>query len=69
MGQEPVLFARSVAENIAYGLDKCTIVEVSEQWDPTESQGSMTLFGHLAITHKSLWQYISYFVVDLCPLF
>jgi ABC-type multidrug transport system fused ATPase/permease subunit len=24
VGQEPVLFARSVSENIAYGLDNCS---------------------------------------------
>ncbi|KAF7626124.1 hypothetical protein Mgra_00009701 [Meloidogyne graminicola] len=30
VGQEPVLFARSVSENIAYGLDKCTTVDVVE---------------------------------------
>ncbi|CAD5206734.1 unnamed protein product [Bursaphelenchus okinawaensis] len=28
VGQEPILFARSVAENIAYGLDACTKAEV-----------------------------------------
>ncbi|KAL3072705.1 hypothetical protein niasHS_017679 [Heterodera schachtii] len=30
VGQEPILFARSVAENIAYGLERCTIVDVVE---------------------------------------
>uniref|UniRef100_A0A915MDE2 Uncharacterized protein n=1 Tax=Meloidogyne javanica TaxID=6303 RepID=A0A915MDE2_MELJA len=30
VGQEPVLFARSISENVAYGLDKCTTVDVVE---------------------------------------
>uniref|UniRef100_A0A914GUG2 Uncharacterized protein n=1 Tax=Globodera rostochiensis TaxID=31243 RepID=A0A914GUG2_GLORO len=30
VGQEPVLFGRSVAENIAYGVERCTIVDVVE---------------------------------------
>uniref|UniRef100_A0A1I7S7I3 ABC-type antigen peptide transporter n=1 Tax=Bursaphelenchus xylophilus TaxID=6326 RepID=A0A1I7S7I3_BURXY len=30
VGQEPILFARSVAENVAYGLDACTKAEVIE---------------------------------------
>ena len=30
MGQEPVLFARSIRENIAYGVDTCSIAQVEE---------------------------------------
>ena len=30
MGQEPVLYARSIRENIAYGLEACTPERVEE---------------------------------------
>lgn len=30
VGQEPVLFARSISENISYGLDSCTRSDVIE---------------------------------------
>lgn len=30
VGQEPILFARSISENIAYGLNDCTTTDIIE---------------------------------------